>query len=332
MNSRIVERIERVDRRRSLENLRRIAEAATAQTGSRLIGGALQLRRDTAPHGMHSALSQPKLVVILTGRKLLQFGDVTAEIDANQCFLCGLDMPVSGAVPDCSPQAPMLSAIYSLSRTILGELAAAMPPSSGQRSLLDPSPLGCQAEPVWAGLLDALLRFIEAADSDDAPVLLPMVHRELHLMLLKSAFGTRLAHFLAAESPGSRIAGAVRYLQAHYREPFEVADLARRFLMAPSTFHRHFKAATSVSPIQYQKRLRLEQARRMIEAGKTPLASSLYVGYESLSQFSREYKRLFGESPRATLATAKAERSVGVGAEGGEASNGFSSRFGGESA
>ena len=154
--------------------------------------------------------------------------------------------------------------------------------------------------PLEVGLLDAFLRLVRLLDvPQDLPVLAPLVLRELGYRLLQSEQFGRLAQIAIGDGRLQRVAGAIAWINDHYAEPLRVETLAKRVHMSPSALHGHFKAVVAVSPIQYQKQLRLQEARRRLLAGAASAEEVAYeVGYASASQFSREYARLFGQPPR----------------------------------
>jgi transcriptional regulator GlxA family with amidase domain len=154
--------------------------------------------------------------------------------------------------------------------------------------------------PLDAPLLDALLRLVRLLDTpQDIPVLAPLILREVSFRLLQGEQEGRLAEIAIGEGRVRRVAGAIAWVKAHYAEPLQIEALAKQVNMSPSALHGHFRAVTGMSPIQYQKRLRLEEARRLLLTGATSAEAIAYqVGYASASQFSREYARLFGEPPR----------------------------------
>ena len=149
-------------------------------------------------------------------------------------------------------------------------------------------------------LLDGLLRLVRLLDApQDIPVLAPLIRRELHYRLLQGEQQGRLAEMAIGHGRLRRVAGAIAWIREHYAEPLQVEALARRVNMSPSALHAHFSAVAGVSPIQYQKQLRLQEARSRLRSGGTSAEAVAYeVGYASASQFSREYARLFGQPPR----------------------------------
>ncbi len=162
-------------------------------------------------------------------------------------------------------------------------------------------------------LLDALLRLVRLLDAPgDIPVLAPLILRELHYYLLQGEQQGRLAEIAIGDGRLRRVAGAIAWIKAHHAEPLRVDALARQANMSPSALHAHFRAVAGVSPLQYQKRLRLEEARRLLLAGGTSAEAVAYeVGYASASQFSREYARLFGQPPRRDVERLRANAAGG---------------------
>jgi AraC-like DNA-binding protein len=165
--------------------------------------------------------------------------------------------------------------------------------------------------PLGPPLLDAISRLVALLDSPrDVGALSPLVLREITYRVLTGPQGSRLRQIASAGAPAQRIALAIRWLKDHFAVPLSIESLARRVGMSPSAFHLHFKAVTALSPLQYQKRLRLHEARRlMLGDGLDAAEAAFRVGYESPSQFSREYRRLFGAPPRRDVAALKVETS-----------------------
>jgi AraC-like DNA-binding protein len=166
---------------------------------------------------------------------------------------------------------------------------------------------GLQVWRVTAPLLDAVLRLLRLLHTPhDAPVLAPLAVREIYYRVLTGGLGQRLRDLAVADSHGHRIARAIDLLKRRFAEPVRVEEVAQAVHMSPSTLHHHFKQVTAMSPLQFQKHLRLHQARRlMLTEGLDAAAAGHQVGYESPSQFSREYRRLFGAPPRAEIQTVR---------------------------
>jgi AraC-like DNA-binding protein len=164
-----------------------------------------------------------------------------------------------------------------------------------------------------APLLDGFLRLVRLLDTpQDVPVLAPLILRELHYRLLQSEQFGRLAQMAIGDGRLRRVSGAITWIKEHYAEPLQIDALANRVHMSPSALHSHFKAVAAMSPVQYQKRLRLQEARRLLLSGASSAEAIAYkVGYASASQFSREYARLFGQPPRRDAEHARERAALG---------------------
>lgn len=211
-------------------------------------------------------------------------------------LLVSVALQASWRIVEASPENPCLAVRILLEPAVVGELLAdgATAPDVGtpQRGLvLTP------ADPL---LLDAVHRLVRLLDSpQDIVALAPLVLREITYRLLISPHGSRLRQVALAGAPAQRVARSIRWLRDHLAEPILIESLAKRVGMRPSTFHLHFKGLTALSPLQYQKRLRLHEARRlMLGEGVDAADAAFRVGYESPSQYAREYRRLFGAPPR----------------------------------
>lgn len=260
----------------------------------RLLEGLVLLRRE-APSVIEASVYTPVLCLILQGRKEVRIGDRRLSFGPGECLLVSHDLPVRSRVT----QAPYTAIVFEIDvatiRKLYDEVAV---------SALD-SPRARAAETHRAdpGLLDALLRSFALADAPaDAKVLGPLVSKEIHYRLLTAPFGGMLRNLLHRDSHASAIARAIDHIRQHIRAPIAVSALARRVGMSASSFHKHFKATTSTTPLQYQKELRLLEARRLLRtSGASVTTAAFEVGYESPSQFSREYARRFGVPPSLDL-------------------------------
>jgi AraC-like DNA-binding protein len=266
---------------------------------------ALRLSRFSAPSDLHALVYEPLLCVVAQGAKEVLLADETYRLDPAQSLLVSVDLPVSARVVEASPARPYLAVRIALDLAVVGELladgTAASPPGPAAR--------GLAVTPVEPPLLDAVTRLVALLSSPrDVGPLAPLVLREITYRLLTGAHGSRLRQIASAGAPAQRIALAIRWLKDHFAGPLRVESLAKRVGMSPSAFHLHFKNVTALSPLQYQKRLRLQEARRlMLGDGLDAAEAAFRVGYESPSQFSREYRRLFGAPPRQDVAALKAE-------------------------
>jgi AraC-like DNA-binding protein len=250
------------------------------------------------------SLYQPSLCVIVQGAKQVTLHDETLHYSPAQHLLASVDLPLIGEVTQATPENPYYCIQLDLDAPILSELI--------EQLHLPPVPrvaqLGIFVTQTDEQLLDAVTRLICLLDTpDDIPYLAPLLIREIHYRLLKSEAGLRIAQFALQGSHTQRIAQAIQILKEKYNEPLTVEALASAVHMSPSSFHAHFKAVTAQSPLQYQKRLRLMAARQLMLSGAANAASAAYrVGYESASQFSREYARAYGAPPATDVESLRA--------------------------
>lgn len=235
------------------------------------------------------------MCVVLRGRKETAFGEYTLDVTSGDCLLVSHDLPVVSRIVEAPYLALLLNVHLDTLRSLYDELGAALPDNSDARAL--------EVHEAPASLLDALGRYLAVADSPaDARVLGPMLVRELHYRMLTAPFGGMLRSLIRYDSTASAVANAIAQIRSRFRESLVVADLARDVGMSVSAFHRQFKAVTAVSPLQYQKDLRLLEARRVLRTGAVSVSVAAYdVGYESPNQFSREYARKFGRPPKSDL-------------------------------
>jgi len=237
-------------------------------------------------------LFTPMLVVVLQGAKQLMIGDRVLRYDTASYFVASLDLPVSGCVIEATPAEPYVAVSLSLDCDALAGLLAELP----ERPAADPS--GFAVSAVTPELLDAWSRLLRLLDTpEDIAVLAPMLEREIHYRLLQGPQGSLLRQAARADSRLSQVRHAIGWLKSHYDRPMRIEALADLAGMSPASFHRHFRAATAMSPLQYQKSLRLQEARRLLIANTDASRAGYAVGYESASQFSREYARMFGAPP-----------------------------------
>jgi len=258
----------------------------------------LRLLRHDAPHSFECSLYEPVLCLILQGRKQVRIGEQTLSFGPGECLLVSNDLPVRSRVTKAPYVALIFDVDINVVRELYSEVSVVRLDSEHARAAVTE-----RADP---GLLDALFRYLALADSPlDAKVLGPLVAKELHYRLLVAPFGGMLRSLIRHDSSASSIARAIEQMREELAAPRAIPELARRVGMSASSFHKHFKAITSRSPLQYQKELRLLEARRRLRAGGgTVTAVALDVGYESSSQFSREYARQFGVPPSRDLAQA----------------------------
>ena len=246
-------------------------------------------------------LALPALCILAQGSKSLFLGDEQYAYDPLHYMVVSVTLPISAAKLDASPENPSLGLRLDLDPAEISQLIA----ESGPMLVPSlPSGRGLYVEKTDAALLDALLRLIRLLDSPrDIAMLAPLIRREILYRLLRGPQGYRLYEIALANSQTHRVCQAITWLNQNFQQPLRIEDLAREVNLSTSTLHHRFKAVTSMSPLQYQKQLRLQEARRlMLAEGLDASAAGYRVGYESPSQFSREYSRLFGAPPLRDLA------------------------------
>jgi AraC-like DNA-binding protein len=261
----------------------------------------LSLIRVTSCNELFHTLHEPALALPVQGRKrVLLAGEVTIY-DADDYLVVSQDVPISSQVIDASREAPYLCVKLGFSPA---EVAALMLDIGQQPTAVAAREAAACSRALYTAatnvaLLDAVLRLVRLLDTPrDIAALAPLVVREILYRLLCAEEGWRLAQIGMPDGQGPRIAQAIGWLRAHYREPLRIEQLAANVHMSGSSLHRHFKAVTAMSPLQYQKHLRLQEARRLMLAnGADATSAGYHVGYESASQFSREYARMFGAPP-----------------------------------
>jgi AraC-like DNA-binding protein len=278
--------------------LARLLERRTGSDGGHeTVIPQLTLWRFSHPTDATPGMQQPAVYVVVQGRKHVEVGGETYVYDPTQYLAVSLELPVVARVVEATPEAPYLCMTL---RVDARELAALIVETGRPAPRDDHNGRALFVSPLEVPLLDGLLRLVRLLDApQDIPVLAPLILRELYFRLLQGEQQGRLAEIALGDGRLRRVAGAIAWIKAHYAEPLQVEALAKRVHMSPSALHEHFRAVAGVSPLQYQKRLRLEEARRLLLAGGTSAEAAAYeVGYASASQFSREYARLFGQPPR----------------------------------
>ena len=284
-------------RERLAELGRLIVKNSNGQDGMHPVAiGGLQCIRMSAPDDELPQVYNPCVCVIVQGEKQVLLEDEIYRYAPAQFLAVSVDLPLWGQVLVASAEVPYLCLAVDLDMRTIADLVAQLEDAGGSR--------GETSRGLFVGELDELtlesvLRLARLLDAPrDIPVLAPLALREFHYRLLRSPYGPAIAQMAVAGSNMHKMGQVIRRLRAHYSEPIRVEELASQAAMSPSSFHQHFKAVTAMSPLQYQKRLRLTEARGLLLAGGVDAASAAYrVGYQSVSQFSREYARLFGAPP-----------------------------------
>ncbi|RAP40554.1 AraC family transcriptional regulator [Rhodovulum viride] len=254
----------------------------------------LRLSCADRPSGVFHGVYRPSLCAVLQGAKISRLGDRAFRYDAGKCLIASLDVPIRAEIVGAAPETPYLALALEIDPAVVAELML------GQRPAGDP-PMGAAIEvhDLGEALIDPLDRLLSvAARPQDIPVLAPMIRREIVWQLLNGPQGARLRQIGMADSRLARIGRAIGWIRENYAETLRVGHLAALAGMSPATFHRHFKEATAMTPVQFQKSLRLQEARRLLLTRSGDVAGIGYrIGYDSPSQFSREYRRHFGEPP-----------------------------------
>ncbi len=270
--------------------------AANAQTDLRTpIDGLLMSKVMTASTAPEYSLTEPLVVVMAQGGKRLLLGEEVHEYRAGQCLVVTADLPVTGHYIDISDDAPSLAMALVLRPAVVAELVLQAPAVRSSRTGHSAMSTG----EASSELLDAVARLLRLLDRpSDAPVLAPMIEREIIWTLLTGPQGDTIRQIGLADSDLSHVSRAIGWIRDNYAEPMRIDDLARLSGMSASAFHRHFRAVTAMSPLQFQKRIRLQEARALLVARPGDVAGIGHlVGYDSPSQFNREYRRLFGTPP-----------------------------------
>jgi AraC-like DNA-binding protein len=256
----------------------------------------LTLMRADRPTPIDHSCYEPVICLILQGSKELELGSRRVRAGRGQSIIVSHDLPIRTRIVAASVAQPYLVAVVRLDLATLRSLADGIEdpePDSTDQVALEVGTAGPE-------IVDTVRRLVALTDNPaDAAVLAPLVLRELHYRLLQADHRTMLRRLLRRDSNASRIAKAIARIRNDLAEPLSVQELARVATMSASTFHQHFKEVTATTPLQYQKSLRLLEARRRIrDEGRTVTEAAFDVGYQSSTQFSREYARTFGIAPR----------------------------------
>ncbi len=257
---------------------------------------SLHVLRKDKTSAFDAVVYKPVICLILRGRKETHVGTQSAFVGRGDALLVSHDLPVVSKITEASPQEPYLALILSLDigvvRSLYEQVGDAVPDGTGARSLA-----ASVADPAWLAPLE---RYLTLMDKPlEAQVLGPLILKEIHFQILMSPVGGMLRNLLSVDSHASRIAKAILQIRARFREPLVIADLATLAGMSQSSFHEHFKSVTGTSPLQYQKDLRMIEARNLLASGARSVSvAGFEVGYESPTHFSRDYSRKFGCSPK----------------------------------
>jgi AraC-like DNA-binding protein len=257
----------------------------------------LAMMRASEPSQPLPSVYEPCLCVVVQGRKQAQLKDETYVYDPLNYLVVSVTLPVIAQIVEASTERPYLCLRINIDRKLIGELLLQSGPTLVKQRESD---RGLYVAKTDIALLDAVVRLVRLLDQPrDANVLAPLVLREIHYRALSGELGARLRELCIVDSQIQRIARAIDVLRSRFAEGFSIEELASIAHMSVSSFHHRFKKVTAMSPMQFQKQLRLHEARRlMLIEGIEAAVAAHRVGYESPSQFSREYRRVFGAPPR----------------------------------
>jgi AraC-like DNA-binding protein len=256
----------------------------------------LHLHRSCSPTELVYGVSDLSFCVIAQGSKEVFLGDHRYQYDPAHYLLATVELPIVSQVIEASQERPYLSLRLELDSALVSSVMVEAGHFSSQSHA---NVSAITVSPLDTGLLDAVVRLVRLLDSPtEARFLMPLITREIVYRLLRGGQGDRLRHIVVLGGNTYRIAKAIERFRKDYNQPLRIESIARELGMSISGFHHHFKAVTTMSPLQFQKRLRFQEARRLMLGEHLDVASTAYqVGYDDASQFNREYKRLFGLPP-----------------------------------
>ena len=293
------------NRRKAIDKCAELATLIDRHTDGRGNGAhatgiaPLVFMRECDPGNVVRGVSEPLLAIVVQGQKEASLNNQTYLYNVAQYLLVSIDLPLSGCAVEATPDKPYLGFKLTLDRAqlceIMGEIAAKTNSNTDQQALVR----GWGITDAAPAFVDCAVRLTQLLDTpQDIPYLASVIIREIYYRLLTGEQGPAARQIATAGSHMQRIAEIIKQIKADFTQPLRIEDLAEQANMSASSLHRHFKKVTSMSPLQYQKQLRLLEARRLMLVESADAANAAYqVGYSSPSQFSREYSRLFGAPP-----------------------------------
>lgn len=258
------------------------------------IPGLTLYRADQPMHPAHT-FYQPRMVVILRGGKKVSAGGAPFLVDASTFLLVTVDLPVATQIFLTADGQAHLALSLDIDRSLLAETMQRLPPAPFATS----HPAGVVTAPMTDSLLEPFSRLLAMLDHpDDIALISPLVMQEIYYKVLRTQVGNALVQFALNGSHVSQISQVTRWIRENYQRPMSIGTLADAASMSVTSFHRHFKAITLMTPVQYRTQIRLQEARRLLLAERRPAgAVAASVGYDSQSQFTRDYKRMYGAPP-----------------------------------
>jgi AraC-like DNA-binding protein len=256
-------------------------------------------------HANHT-VHRPSLCIVLQGGKEVQYGGETLGYQALQCLIAGIEMPACGRLVDASPSVPYLGVTIDIDVAVMREVLMQLDQPPKPTDHEQPS---IYVVDINKALADCTLRLLQMVNTPSAvPILAPQILRELYFWLLTGPYGSRVCGLALPDNHMDRISRAIIHLRKHYTASLNIDQLAEVAGMSSSSFRSYFKTLTSTTPIQFQKHLRLLEARRlMVSEAANVTEAAFQVGYNSISQFSREYARLFGMAPKRDAMDARSD-------------------------
>lgn len=294
------------DLRAPLQELAAIVERVVTEGDGHLHHGPVWAMRWTTPTEPDHAMYAPMLCVVAQGAKQLLVGDERFVYDAGRFLLNSVTVPAAGGVIEATPARPCLWTMIELDPATVGEVAveAGLTGSRTEDSLP-----AMESSRIDRPLLDAVIRVARLFETPaDAEFLRPLLMREIVYRLLTGNQAARLRQIVALGGETNRVVRAVEWLRRNFDQPIAIDDLAKEAGLSPSALHHHFKRVTTMSPLQYQRQMRLQEAKRlMVGEGLDAGTAGVRVGYDDPSYFSREYRRFFGDPPRRHVARVRSE-------------------------
>lgn len=300
MNHREVKRENQRIQSNSEELVERMARALP-ENGVLEVFPGLFLARSSQPTEMAHSMFNPAFCVIAQGSKRVLLGEEVFRYDSGHYLISTVDLPIVSQVVEASEERPYLSFRLTLDASLV---ASVMMESGVETKKGDASIKAMDVSSIDANMLDAVVRLARLLDTPgEIHILAPLIIREIIYRLLRGEQGARLNHLLVSGGDTRRISQAIGHLRENFDQPLRIDAIARELGMSVSGFHHHFKSVTAMSPLQFQKQLRLQEARRLMLGEDLDAASAGFrVGYEDPSYFSREYKKLFGAPPQRDIA------------------------------
>ncbi len=290
----MIDTIQPQERLKELRQL--ISECCTHAQIATAVPGLTLLRSQTVTSSPVQVIYKPMVCLIAQGRKQVILGGTTYEYDSSKYLISSVDLPVSGIVSEASAERPYLALSLTLDQEVLSGLLLEMSLAIEE----GPVPCALGITQLTPELLEAFVRLLRLLHRpSEIRLLAPLIVREILFRLLTGDQASMLRQIAVRNSQTQQVVRAINWIRQNYEKPFCMGELLRVSNMSAPTLHRHFKAVTAMSPLQYQKKIRLHEARRLLISQKENAAAvGFSVGYRSPSQFSREYNRLFGAPPR----------------------------------